>query len=195
MERPGRKFAPMSSRTAPARQPRAPRRAAVYDRARRRWGGMSRSGPWSGGRHGLLGVALRVRGDGGVLFPVRYIIGHDKHHAKRRETAIRSRPRDARNPLQRPRPARWPPRRGGRGERKRADLSGRSRRDRPVAPADREPLAEPEPAPERRDATGATACPDCAGQLAAQLSILPATEHLVRCLDCGAEYVARARPA
>ena len=79
-----------------------------------------------------------------------------------------------------------------RRERKRADLSERARRDRPAGPADREPLAEPEPAPERRDAT---ACPDCAGQLAAQLPILPATEHLVRCLDCGAEYVARSKPA
>ncbi|MCY3929344.1 MAG: hypothetical protein OXG81_13840 [Acidobacteria bacterium] len=114
----------------------------------------------------------------------------------------------------RPRPSPgWPPARtatkpSGRGrggpdrsatvcrrERKRADLNGRARPDRPVAPADREPAAEPEPTPGRRDATGWTTCPDCAGKLAAQLSILPAPEHLVRCLDCGAEYVARSKPA
>ena len=117
----------------------------------------------------LVLVSLSVsRVWGRWLFPVRYIIGNDSRRL------------------------RYGP---DRRERKRADLSERSRRDRPAGPADREPLAEPEPTPERRDATGMTACPDCAGQHAAQLSILPATEPLVRCLDCGAEYVARSKPA
>jgi len=44
---------------------------------------------------------------------------------------------------------------------------------------------------ERPDATGWTVCPDCAGQLARQLSILPAPAHLLACLRCGAEFVAR----
>lgn len=79
-------------------------------------------------------------------------------------------------------------------------MSARSDQARPRTAVDRAiaasaPPGQPETAPERRDATGATACPDCGGKLAAQLSILPVAEHLVRCLDCGAELVARSRPA
>jgi len=58
------------------------------------------------------------------------------------------------------------------------------------------PVVERARTAERPDATGWTVCPDCAGQLVRQLPILPAPEHLLACLRCGAEFVARqpARP-